>query len=593
MGVILGGKMNIFWKTTFSLSCAFAALFLGCEDTTQSQKTEAFPRNETLYIGGFDWATPKNFNPLHGDPNFPVDGNVRLLYESLFAYDPLEAKLEPMLASSYQETDSSIIVELDSRAKWNDGSPVTVEDVYYSFYLDSILPTPRHGSWDYLSAITKNNNSIEFHYNKKNPSPLMILNILAGTSILPKHVFAPLIEKSTQGSSIDYAAISEFSNAEKPVASGPYRLHSFSPEKIVLERDSTYWGNVKYNGKQPAPRFIIHSLYAGNNAFNNAMSQGNLDISSVFLPNIQNKLRDSIRAWSLNPPYHRPGAIVTLIINHEREPFNNPEFRHALAHIVDFEKIRERAISGYSPTIRPGLILPFEQEQKYFDENDATRYGNHYNPTLAKEILTKAGFSWNSEGSLIQKDGSPLRTIYLECPKGWTDWEDAILVVVGAMREIGIPAEKSFVDYSIWEANLRQGNFDLAMKTQTADLSVATPWFRLQQLLYSKALPDSGKPTYFNQGRYKNEKANILLDSIPTIKDSVLLVKTYKELNRLVMQDIPVIPLFYKPTQYYQFSTKNWSNFPTEENPYAPPENLITAAGVKALWNLRQVQKEN
>jgi peptide/nickel transport system substrate-binding protein len=59
------------------------------------------------------------------------------------------------------------------------------------------------------------------------------------------------------------------------------------------------------------------------------------------------------------------------------------------------------------------------------------------------------------------------------------------------------------------------------------------------------------------------------------------------------MQDIPVIPLFYKPTQYYQFSTKHWSNFPTEENPYAPPENLITAAGVKALWNLRQVQKEN
>jgi peptide/nickel transport system substrate-binding protein len=131
------------------------------------------------------------------------------------------------------------------------------------------------------------------------------------------------------------------------------------------------------------------------------------------------------------------------------------------------------------------------------------------------------------------------------------------------------------------------------MKTQTADLSVATPWFRLQQLLYSNSLPEPGKPLYFNQGRYENKKVNELLDIIPTLKDSTALRKTYKELNRIVMQDIPVIPVFYKPTQYYQFSTKNWTNFPTEENPYAPPENLITAAGVKALWSIRQTKKQN
>lgn len=581
------------WNKSILLSFITLIFITGCEEAPKKEQVEAFPRNETLYIGGFDWAAPQNFNPLHGDPNFPIDGNVRLLYESLFAYDPLQAKLDPMLGSSYTQTDSSIIVELDTRARWNDGKPVTIEDVYYTFYLDSILPTPRHGSWDYLKAISKNGNSLEFHFKEENPSPLMILNVLAGTSILPKHVFNPLIEKSKQGNSYNYAEILKFDNSQNPVASGPYRLHSFSPEQIVLERNPEYWGNIKYGGKLPAPRFIIHSLYAGNNAFNSAMTKGNLDISSVFLPNIQNKLRDSIRAWSLKPPYHRPGAIVTLIINHKREPFNDQAFRHALAHSIDFEKIKERAISGYSAPIRPGLILPFEQEAKYFDEAEATKYGNQYDLNKAKEILADAGYSWNQEGHLLKKDGTPLQKILIECPKGWTDWEDAILVIVGTLKELGIPVEKSFVDYPVWEGNLRLGSFDLAMKTQTADLSVATPWFRLQQLLYSRALPDSGAPIYFNQGRYINEKANDLLDAIPTIKDSTLLVKTYKELNRIVMEDIPVIPLFYKPTQYYQFSTKNWTNFPTEENPYAPPENLITAAGIKSLWNIRQVKKEN
>ena len=590
---IFGGRMSVFWKK-LAIACVIPSYFLiACNDQKETQQTtEVFPRAETLYIGGFDWAAPKNFNPLNADPNFPIDGNVRLLYEALFAYDPLEAKLEPMLAKSFTETDSSIMVELDSRARWNDGKPVTTKDVTYTFYLDSILPTPRHGSWEYLKNITSENNTIEFHFNPTNPSPLMILNILAGTSILPKHVFAPLIEQHKQASNYDYSQIAAFDNSKNPVASGPYRLHSFSPEKIVLERDSAYWGNVKYNGKQPVPRFIIHSLYAGNNAFNSAMTKGNLDLSSDFLPHIQNKLRDSIRAWSLNPPYHNPGAIVTLIINHQKPPFNDSAFRHAISHIVDFEKIRERAISGYSPTIRPGLILPFGKENQYFDEEDATRFGNQFDTAKAKEILANAGYSWNASG-ILEKDGKQLPTIHIECPKGWTDWEDAILVIVGSMKEIGIPAEKSFVDYPVWETNLRLGTFDLAMKTQTADLSVATPWFRLQQLLYSNSLPEPGKPLYFNQGRYENKKVNELLDIIPTLKDSTALRKTYKELNRIVMQDIPVIPVFYKPTQYYQFSTKNWTNFPTEENPYAPPENLITAAGVKALWSIRQTKKQN
>lgn len=563
-----------------------SAFFAGCEE---SQVKSPYPREQTLYVGGFDWATPETFNPFIGDPNFPIDGNVRLLYESLFAYNQLSGKLEPMLAESFTATDSSVLVVLDKRAHWNDGAPVTVEDVIYTFYLDSILPTPRQGGWEHLSHITASGDTLEFHYREGFGSLPTIFNMLSETSILPKHKLHDMIEgfKNKNGT-YNADSVWGFKNDRDPVGSGPYKLKGFNKEQIILERDDNYWGNVKHGGKAPAPKFIIHSIYSSNNLFNNAMTRGNMDISSVFLPRIQTKDRDSIRAWSLEPPYHLPGAIVTLLLNHEREPFSDVEFRRALSHLVDFEKIRDRAISGYSPKIRPGLVLPFGNEAIFFDETAAQKFGNQFDPELAKKILLDAGYGFSEKGELLLKDGKPLAPLKIECPKGWTDWEDVIMVLTGSFRAAGIPAEDHFVDYAEWERNLRYGTFDLSVKTQTADLSMSTPWIRFRQLLYSKALPDDGRPAFANHGRYRNAEVDSIIEQIPGIAgDTAKMVKEFKKLNFIVMQDVPVIPLFYKPTQYYQFSTKHWTNFPTEENPYAPPANLITAAGVKALWEIR------
>ena len=114
----------------FSVIALTGALlsFSGCkteENTDVAQDQQEYPRTETLYIGGFDWAPPATFNPLDYDPNFPIDGNVRLMYETLVTYNQLNGELEPMLADSFKQTDDAVIVHLDERAKWNNGEPRT------------------------------------------------------------------------------------------------------------------------------------------------------------------------------------------------------------------------------------------------------------------------------------------------------------------------------------------------------------------------------------------------------------------------------------------------------------------------------------
>lgn len=582
-------------KRNFALLAAIstAAFFCACKGekkTTEEQSQSDYNRSETLYIGGFDWAPPSTFNPLDYDPNFPIDGNCRLTYESLLAYNQLSGKLEPMLADSYTSDESKITVHLDPKAKWSDGTPVTADDVLYTFKIDSLLPTPRHGNWKYLSQVTSDgNNNISFHFGK-NKNALIILNAIAETSILPKSVFEPLVEKSKSGKKFNMDVITEFKNDSVPLVSGPYNLKTYSPDQIVLERNDNYWGNYKFGGNKPAPKYIIHSLYNGNNHFNSAMTKGNLDISSVFLPRIWDKARDSIRAWSRNEPYHQPGSITTLIIEHQREPFNDVALRRAMMHAINFEKIKARAVSNYTPVIQPGFILPFDTESKFFNKEDAEKYGYAFDINKAKAILTEAGYSWDENGKLLAKNGKAVRNITIECPQGWTDWEDAIKVVSESFLEIGLTAEEKFVDYGVWDKDLRLGTFDLAMKTQTAELSAASPWNRFEQVMGSVSYKDVGEEAFANQGRYKNSEADKLIQKIPALTDEAELKQAYRELNRIFMETIPVLPVMYRPTQYYQFTTKHWENFPTEENPYAPPQNLVVAAGVKALWSIRPVK---
>ena len=577
------------------LSLAVALTATGCKDEiSKAPKTpenaSEYPRNETLYVGGFEWAPPTSFNPLDRNPNFPTDGKVRIMYESLFAYNQLTGKLDPMLADSYITTDSSITVHLDTRAKWNNGEKVTPDDVIYTFRIDSILPTAHHDNWKYIKTITDDgNNNITFHLPAKR-NPLMALDAIAETSILPKSVFEPLIKSARSGKTYNMEVIFKFKNDSLPVASGPYTLKTYAPDKIVLERSENYWGISRHNGKKPAPKYIIHPIYDNNDNFNNAMVRGNLDISSIYLPRIWEKSKDNIRAWSREEPYQLPANITVLVVATQKEPFNNVNFRRALAHAINFEKIKVRAVSNYTPTIQPGLILPFGAEKAYYNKEDAELYGYSYNTSKAREILASAGYSWNAEGKLLDKKKKPIRTISIECPQGWTDWNEAINVIAESFAEIGIEAVPKFVDYGTWNMDLRLGTFDLSMRTPPTEHSVASPWNRFNHLMSLNAYKPAGEEAFSNQGRFQDIKINALLNMIPTITDEKELKQAYRELNKRFMQALPVLPVMYRPATYYNFSTKHWTNFPTAETPYAPPDNLVVTTGVSALWEIKPVE---
>ena len=113
-----------------------------------------------------------------------------------------------------------------------------------------------------------------------------------------------------------------------------------------------------------------------------------------------------------------------------RPPIQDVNFRRAIIHGIDYESIRHNAVYGYTPELKPGIILPFGAEKVFFSQKDAQEFGKLYDPQKSKLILKKAGYSWGSDGMLIDPSGKKIRTLFATCPAGWTDWESTIKIVV-------------------------------------------------------------------------------------------------------------------------------------------------------------------
>lgn len=597
-------------KTALALS-ASGALLSACGDAaSEGDLGGALPRQQTLYLSGQQNDAPGSFNPLAESwmASWPVGGRFNLMYEPLITYNSLNGKIEPLLGTLVEElsNNDSIVVDLNPAAKWSDGKPVTSTDVTFMFLRGSINSTEQISAI-HIDTLKKNEDGtvaerLSFMVAKdKRNNPLTVRDMLQSTRIAPSHVFEPLIKEK----GLDETK--KLPMDQNPVVSGPYNLRSADPNKIILERRDDYWGNAAlHDGQLPAPKYIVHPIYKNNEHNTIAMREGNLDASQSFIPRIARKASAGVHTWWNEPPYFRPGAMPMLVINTLKEPLNDKRFRRALATAIDYNALRQFAVSNYTSTLKAGLIMPTDLEGKYIVDEDLEKYGVNLGISdeaerlaAVKQILSEAGFKsvFNDDGTLDHMEnakGERLPTLYITSPNGWTDWEAMVTIAVEGMRKAGIDIREGFVDGGSYWPAMGLGNFDLVMHKPVADVTPSLPWSRFNEIMASRDWQPLGAWAGVNIGRYNQPgsegfrpEVDQLLSAIPLMTDSVEIAKAYRELNKIFMEDQPSIPLVYLPEQFYEFSDRVWTNWPTAENPYAPAQLPWVASGTKILWNLK------
>ncbi len=592
---------------------ACCALLVGCGSNTDSS---ALPREETLYLSGQQTGDPTTFNPLAEawQCAWPVSGRFNLMYEPLVTYNTLDGVIEPLLGTLVSElsNNDSIVVDLNPAAKWSDGVRVNSEDVKFIFAQGTINTS------DQISAIhvdtLRAKDSEEFTERlsfivakDKRNNPLSVMDLLQAVRIVPAHVFNALIEKFGSKDEVKKQDMSVNPlTGEAPVVSGPYNLKDFSNTKITLARRDDYWGNAAlHEGKLPAPKYIVHPIYKYNEHNTIAMREGKLDASMSYIPRIERKANSGVHTWLKNPPYYNPGAMPMFIINTTKEPLNNKTFRRALATAIDYKALDQFAVSKYSGDMKPGLIMTKGLEAKYVNDEDLGTYGVNMSLRDAQKIdavkamLDSVGIKsvWNDDSTLshMEMKGQKLPTLFITCPAGWTDWEAIVKIAVDGMRKAGIDIREGFVDGGTYWPAKGNGNFDLIMDKPSADVSPSLPWDRFNQVMgVARDWQPIGSWAGTNIGRYNKPgspeyrpEVDSLLNAIPLMTDEEQKTAAYHVLNRIFMEDQPAIPVVYLPEQFYEFSDRVWTNWPNEENPYAPAQLPWVASGTKILWHLK------
>lgn len=578
-----------------------AAKSSAAEETKATEEAGSTPRKETLYFNGQQWGTINDWNPLSSNSNNAMaiaqqDNAREIIYETLFMYNMLDGKLYGLLGKDYSWNDgqTELTITLNPDAKWSDGTPVTAQDVVYTFDCHKKYATAQGSDYsNYIESVDVKDDHTAIFKAKLDETGLPV-NPLKVVEYTPKIYIMQkaYLQKVEERNGNDADKIKQ-DRMEDFVSSGPYKSYYNDDQKVVFVRDDNYWGKALW-GKLPAPKYITHVIYENNAAGDTAFKSGEVDVSQQFITNVQKLWEEDglpVSTYIDEAPYGVCATMPTAFFNVEVPGLDRKEVRKAIAMAVDYDQIIASAMSNQSPSFKDvprSIMNPTSAEQSLVNQDALKDYQFTGNDVKgANAVLDKAG--------IIDKDGDGIREIdgknlsfKAECPDGWTDWNASLEIVAAAGSKIGINIETYFPDANTFYDDMTTRKFDICMWNPPA-ASVANPWGRAMAFM-STDYANLKVNWTGNYGGYINDKANDLLKKIPLETNKDTLKEYYTELSRIYLDEVPSFSLMYRPMLFHAVNESVWTGFPQlDDGDNIPPTDCTDGYGIAALYNLVNV----
>jgi peptide/nickel transport system substrate-binding protein len=581
------------------------------EPTAAPTTGETLPRNETLYFNGLQWSAVVGWNPYSSSMNNALavgakDSARVIMFETLYLYNMLDGQSYPLLADGdwvWNDARTEVTVKLKAAAKWSDGTPITADDVAYTWDTNLKYSTNAGNNFkDYIDTVTAVDPQTvlikaKLDADGNTVNPLMVVAFLDGTYVIQKAWTQTLEARSADAT----ALLAD--TAEDVVWSGPYHSFFSDDTKVVYERDDNYWGqDASMWGKLPAPKYLAHTIFKDNAAGSIALAQGEVDISQQFNSNIQVLWLNyglPVSTFLPEAPYGIGASLPTAYYNLLSNGLDNVAIRKAIAIAVDYPTIIANAMTNQSATfdqVPRSLMNPTPGEQAMYDQAavaDLQWAGNDIEG--AKKLLDDAGVvDTNGDGNR-EYNGEELHYI-ATCPNGWSDWQAAIEVVAAAGKEIGIDITTQYPEWGVYQTVVTKSDtplpegYDIFMMWSDG-AGPTQPWGRIRHLLSSEFV---GQAVNWNGnwGQYSNPDVDALIKQIPAETDPAKLTEIYTELVRIYLTDVPSFTLMYRPDLFHAVNESVWTGFPNQDdgsNPPIPPMICTDGWSIACLYNLTLV----
>jgi peptide/nickel transport system substrate-binding protein len=572
----------------------------------------ALPRKETLYFNGQQWGPVVGWNPYSNSNNNAMaiaqQDNARvIMFETPYLYNMMDGQVYPLLADGPFEWDDArteITFKIKPAARWSDGTPVTAEDMAYTWATHVKYNTPTGAAnIDFIEDIVAVDAQTvvvkaKLDENGNAVNPLLVAAYLSNNYVIQK-AWTEMLEERVGGDATALLA----DTAEDVVYSGPYYKYFTDDTKVVYVRDDNYWGqDASMWGMLPVPRYLAHIIFKDNAAGTTALQAGEVDVSQQFNANVQDfwVTQDlPISTYLPEAPYGIGASLPTAFFNLDAYGLDQLAVRQAIAIAVDYPTIIANAMTNQSATfdqVPRSLMNPTPGEQALYDRAAVAELqwaGNDIE--AAKALLDEAGIVDTDGDGWREYDGQKLSYI-ATCPNGWSDWQAAIEVVAAAGAEIGIDITTNYPEWSVYQtvvtksdAPLPEGYEIFMMWSDGA--GPTQPWGRIRKLMSSEFIGMSSNWNG-NWGQYANPEADALIQAIPGETDPAALSELYTELVRIYLTDIPSFTLMYRPQSFHTVNESVWTNFPHDGDgttPPVPPLNLTDGWSIAGLYNLTLV----
>jgi peptide/nickel transport system substrate-binding protein len=572
----------------------------------------ALPRNETLYFNGQQWGSVVCWNPYSSNCNNAMaiaqQDNARVtMFETPYVYDMMDGTQVPLLADgpfAWDAAHTAITFKLKKAAHWSDGTPVTADDVAYTWathvkYKDGTgtANTP------YIDTITASDPQTvvvkaKLDASGKAINPLMVAAYLSSDYVIQK-AWTQKLEARTSSDATKLMA----DVAADVVYSGPYHYYFADDSKVVLIRDDKYWGaDASMFGKLATPKYLAHTIFKDNASGSVALAQGEVDVSQQFNSNVQVLWLSyglPISTYLPDAPYGIGASMPSAWFNMASYGLDQVAVRKAIAMAVDYDTINANAMTYQSATfaqVPRSLMNPSAGAQALYDQaavKDLQWTGKDIEG--AKKLLDAAGITVGADG-WRQYKGKKL-TYVATCPNGWSDWQASIEQVAAAGKAIGIDITTNYPEWSVYQTvftnwPLPATGYDIFMWS-AGGAGPTQPWGGVNQLMNSI---NAGTKNNWagDYGNYVNPAADKLINEIPSLTDPVKIKADYTELVKIYLTDVPSFTLMYRPQSFHTVNESVWTNFPhtgDKTNPPVPPLDLTDGWSIAGLYNLTLVKK--
>jgi len=522
------------------------------------------PKTGELRLHGID--SFDNLNP------FIVKGvsviGVGLVFDTLMAraMDEPDAQYGLVAESVEMPADRSwILFSLRPEARWHDGSPLTAEDVAFTFETLVAKGHPRYrlALAGVASVEIIDRRRIRFAFKPDAHRDLALQ--IAGLPVISKSYYQNVRFAET--------------TVMPPLGSGPYRVSEVEIGRfIVFERDPTYWGrDLPVNrGRYNFDRIRV-DYYRDRGVAFEAFMAGEYDYREEF----------HSRRWATQydkPPVRdgrvvretvidrRPSGVQAFFFNLRRKKFQDRRVRRAIDLAFDFEWTnshlffdlyrRINSMFENSPLAAEGppgaaelaLLEPWRGQvpaevftAAYRAPTSDGSGDNRDNLLAAAALLREAGWTVRQDG-LVDASGKPLTIEFLISQ---ASFKRIIGPYLRNLRRLGIDGRIRIVDAANFQQRRQRFDFDVIMLRYGQPL---TPGIE-QRNYYGSAAADL--PGTLNYAGIKDPAVDALIDRVVAAKDRPAMEAAVRALDRVLMWNYFIVPHWYKGTHNIAF----WDKF--------------------------------